>query len=289
LTEQGVNVSNLRRSLFSIAFYLLVVLMLGLLDGANRPVINFASYFYVTAVLIVPAMIFIPSLHKVSIVVPMIFWATIYFALLKLIDRGDTGSTAVEVVVLEFLLIEVGVWLSFQMASAIESSESLMDIMAQGTFPHRAVELDAATEKIKIEFSRSRRYHRPISLIVVHAVPKDEDAARELLKSLQRDMLSRLSNARIGQAIGESIRQTDLLLRDQIGRFIVLCPETSLESATFLGERVCNIVAEKTGLRANFGVASFPDEALTFEDLLHTARDRSTHAVIPINLEISKL
>ena len=273
--------TNLKRSFFWIAFYLLLILVLGQLDRSDTPIINFAAYFYIAAIVVVPVMIFVPSLHKVSVVVPMFFWGAMYFALLKLIDRSHTGSMNVEVIVLEIVILELGVWLSYQLAVGIERSESLMDILAQGTFPHRAIELEFASEQLKTEFSRSRRYHRPLSLLVVHAVPKDEEVAREMLKSLQRDVLSRLSNARIGQSIGEAVRQTDLLVRDKIGRFIVLCPETDLESAIFLAERICKIVEERAGLQVNCGVASFPDEALTFEDLLHLARDRSKRSLPP--------
>lgn len=267
--------TNLKKSLFWIAFYLLIVLVLAQLDRADRPIINFAAYFYLTSIFIVPVMIFVPSLHKVSVVVPMFFWGAIYFALLRIIDRANTASLNVEVIVLEIVLLEAGVWLSYQLAVAIESSESLMDILAQGTFPHRAIELNAASEQIKNEFARSRRFHRPLSLVVVYAFPKDEEVVREMLKSLQRDVLTRLSNARIGQAVGEAIRQTDLLTRDHSGRYIVLCPETNMESVIFLAERISKMVEERTGLQVNCGVASFPDEALTFEDLLYMARDRS--------------
>ena len=69
--------------------------------------------------------------------------------------------------------------------------------------------------------------------------------------------------------------QTDLLIQDHIGRFIILCPETDLENARFLAERTYKIIEERTGQLVHYGVASFPDEALTFEDLLHLARDRS--------------
>jgi len=232
----------------------------------------------------VPVMIFVPSLHKVPVVVPMIFWGAIYFGLSQIIDRARTGSLDVEVTVLEIVILEVGVWLSYQLAVGIERSESLMDVLAQGTFPHRAIEMDAASDQIKTEFSRSRRYHRPLALLVVHSLPKDEEVVREMLKSLQRDVLTRLSNARIGQAIGEAIRQADLLIRDNIGRFIVFCPETDLESAVFLAERIRRIVEERAGFHVNCGVASFPDEALTFEDLLHMARDRSMQLPNPNTL-----
>ncbi len=276
--------TNLKKSLLWIAFYLLIVLVLGQLDRADAPIINFAAYFYLTAIFIVPVMVFVPSLHKISVVVPMIFWGAIYFGISQIINRAYTGSLDVEVIVLEIVILEVGVWLSYQLAVGIARSESLMDVLAQGTFPHRAIEMDTASEQIKIEFGRSRRYHRPFSLLVVHAFPKDEEVVREMLKSLQRDVLTRLSNARIGQAIGDAIRQTDLLVRDHIGRFIVLCPETDLESAVFLAERIRLIVEERAGLHVNCGVASFPDEALTFEDLLHMARDRSMQLPKPNTL-----
>jgi hypothetical protein len=268
-------VTNLKRSFFWIGFYLLIVLVLAQLDRSDTPIINFAAYFYLLAIFLVPVMIFVPSLHKVSVVVPMFFWGAIYFAIFQITDRSLTASTNVEVIVLEIVILEVGVWLSYQLAVGIAQSESLMDVLAQGTFPHRAIEMDTASEQIKIEFGRSRRYHRPLSLLVVHAFPKDDEVVREMLKSLQRDVLTRLSSARIGQAIGEAIRQTDLLIQDHIGRFVILCPETDLENAVFLADRTCKIIEERTGLHVNCGVASFPDEALTFEDLLYIARDRS--------------
>ena len=267
--------TNLKKSFFWIAFYLLVVLVLAQLDRSDTPIINFAAYFYLLAIFLVPVMIFVPSLHKVSVIFPMFFWGAIYFALFQIIDRSLTGSQNVEVIILEIVIVEVGVWVSYQLNVGIAQSESLMDVLAQGTFPHRAIEMSAASELIKTEFGRSRRYHRPLSLLVVHTAPKDDEVVREVLRSIQNDVLTRLSNARIGQAIGDSIRQTDLLIQDHIGRFIILCPETDLENAFFLAERTRKIVEEHTGLHVNCGVASFPDEALTFEDLLYIARDRS--------------
>lgn len=267
--------TDLRKSFFLVAAYLLTILLLGWLDSIDKPVINFASYFYLLALVSVAVTVFIPTLHKVSVIAPMIFWGAIYFAIPSLVDRYSTASPAIEVWLLEFVLFQVGVWFGYQLATAIDRSESFMDILAKGTFPHRAVELDNASDMIKVELGRSRRYHRPLSLLVIHAIPADEEAVREVLKSLQRDMLSRLSNSRVGQAVSASIRQTDLLVRDHVGRYVILCPETNLESARLLGKRICQIVEERTGMFVKCGASAFPDEALTFEDLLYLARERS--------------
>ena len=57
-----------------------------------------------------------------------------------------------------------------------------------------------------------------------------------------------------------------------------------MENVIFLAERISQIVEERTGLQVNCGVASFPDEALTFEDLLYLARERSKKNPLSANL-----
>lgn len=267
--------TNFRKSLFLVSFYLLLILVLGQLDSADRPIINFASYFYIFAILIIPIMVFIPALHKAPIYVPSIFFGAVYFALFQMVNRLNTATDDVAVVLLEFVLLEIGVWLAYQLAVAIDHSESMMDALAQGTFPHDSIKLDEASDIIKTEFSRSRRYHRPLSLVVVVTSPHDDQSSKDVLKTLQRDMMARLSAARVGQVLNEVMRQTDVLMQDRRGHFLILCPETPLERAMLLAERVCSILGEKTSFKVVCGVSAFPDEALNFEDLLHTARERS--------------
>ncbi|MBK7454016.1 MAG: hypothetical protein IPJ46_09975 [Anaerolineales bacterium] len=48
-----------------------------------------------------------------------------------------------------------------------------------------------------------------------------------------------------------------------------------MEGARLLAGRIARVVEERTGLQVNYGCASFPDEALTFDDLLDMARNRS--------------
>jgi hypothetical protein len=64
----------------------------------------------------------------------------------------------------------------------------------------------------------------------------------------------------------------------------VLCPETDTTDIIFLAQRISQIVEDRTGLQVNCGIASFPDEALTFEDLLFMARDRSKQTPVPGSL-----
>jgi len=245
------------------------------MDYANRPIINFASYFYLAVMVAVPLTLFFPSVSRVSVYVPMFVWAGVYLVLLQVINRDNSANRGeLPVVVLEFILLEVGVWYAHQLALQISHAESIMDALALSAFPNQARNIDAENQGIKIELTRSRRYHRPLSVVVIEAESEAEKITREMLKSIQYDLLSRFTTARVGQIIDDRIRQTDLVLRDQKGRFVVLCPETDLSSAMLLAKRISQAIKERANLGVLWGAAAFPDEALTFEDLLQKARER---------------
>lgn len=272
--------TNLKRSFFWAAFYLGVIFVLGQTDYSGRPIINFASYFYLAVMVAVPVTLFFPSVAKVPMYVPLVAWAGIYILLLRIIDRSVSANpNDLAVIVLEFVLLELGVLFAYQLALQIKEAESVMDALALSAFPNRAHEIDSENERIKVEFTRSRRYHRPLSLVVIEAESEDEKVSREMLKSIQHDLLNRFSSARIGQIIDDRIRQTDLVLRDHRGRFIILCPETPLVSAIQLGGRISKAIKERTNHDVLFGSAAFPDDALTFDDLLFKARDRLSRYV----------
>lgn len=267
--------TNLKRSFFWAAFYLAVIFVLGQTDYSGRPIINFASYFYLAVILAVPITLFFPSISRVSSYVPLSVWAGVYLVLLQIVDRGLSANTdEFSVIVLEFVLLEVGVWFAYQLAVQLSHAESIMDALALSAFPNRAHDIEEEQQRIKIELTRSRRYHRPLSLVMIESVGADDKVAIEMLKGIQHDLMNRFTSARVGQIIDDRIRQTDLVLRDYRGRFVVLCPETDLVSAELLANRIVQAVKERTDLLVLFGVAAFPDEALTFDDLLHTASER---------------
>ena len=107
-----------------------------------------------------------------------------------------------------------------------------------------------------------------------------------MLKSIQQDLLNRFTSARVGQIINDRIRQTDLALRDHRGRFVVLCPETDLDNTILLAKRIAQAVKERTNLSVLWGVAAFPEEALTFDDLLQKASER-LHQTEAVNTQVS--
>lgn len=284
--------TNLKRSFFWAAIYLAFMFVLGQFDYARRPIIDFAAYFYLAVMVAVPVTLFFPSISRVPVFVPLLAWMGAYLVLLQINNRIYTSNVELPVIVLEFVLLEVGVWFAHQLAVQINHAESVMDALALSAFPNSARDIEAEHQRIKIELTRSRRYHRPLSLIVIQSESsgvnrseaEDETMTKEMLKSIQHDLLSRFTSARVGQIIDDCIRQTDLVMKDRRGRFIILCPETDGGNATLLATRIVQAVKGKTSLRALWGVAAFPEEALTFDDLLQTARERLADS-IPVHSE----
>ena len=280
--------TNLKRSFFGVAIYLALIFVLGQFDYTGHPIINFASYFYLAVMIAIPLTLFFPGVSRVSIYVPLFVWAGVYLVLLQIINRNYSANKGeLPVVVLEFILLELGVWFAHQLAMQISHAESFMDALALSAFPNQSRDIDSENQRIKIELTRSRRYHRPLSVVIVETESEEDKSTREMLKSIQHDLLSRFTSARVGQIIDDRIRQTDLVLRDHRGRFIVLCPETDLAGASLLAKRVSQGIKERTSLGVLWGVAAFPDEALTFEDLLQKARDRLLISVPVANEPVS--
>jgi Ca2+/Na+ antiporter len=274
--------TNLKRSIFGAAIYLAVIFVLGQADYADRPLINFANYFYLAVLVAMPLTLFFPRISRLAVYWPLLFWAGVYIVLLQLINRNYSANEGeLAVIALEFMMLEVGVWFAHQLAVQISHAESIMDALALSAFPNRARDIDSEHQRIKIELTRSRRYHRPLSLVVVESESEDGELTKEAFRNIQHDLLTRFTTARVGQIIDDRIRQTDLVLRDYKGRFIILCPETDLPSASLLAKRIAQSINERTSLRVLWGVAAFPEEALTFEDLLQKARQRLNDSESP--------
>jgi hypothetical protein len=275
--------NKLKLTLFWTTLYLAVIFIFGLADNVNRPIINFASYFYIAVLVAFPVTLFFPSISKAPLYIPMLIWGAIYMVILRVVDRSaSTQSVEYAVIVLEFILLELGVWLAYRLAAQISQAESFLEALALGAFPSRARGMEQEQPRIKMEFSRSRRYDRPLSLIVMESDPRDDGSTRELLKNIQDDLLHSFKSARLGQIIDEYTRQTDLILKDYRGRFVILCPETNNQNVLVLAERLAQMVRERTDLHILWAVASFPIDALSFEDLVqHATKQLNGSASVP--------
>jgi two-component system, cell cycle response regulator len=124
------------------------------------------------------------------------------------------------------------------------------------------------------EIPRARRYERPVSLLILdldnlkavndeHGHPAGDEALRLLARS-----------------ITDRVRPVDTVARYGGDEFVVMAPETDAPEALAMAERIRDTVAsgpvrlpfgKYSGLSVSIGIATFPADADTAEDLVRVA------------------
>lgn len=129
-------------------------------------------------------------------------------------------------------------------------------------------------EYISDELERARRYNSPLSLIFL-----DMDGLREVNSKYGHTMGSRTLQEAAARILN-AVRAIDKVVRYGGDEFCIVLPETDIEGAREVAERVKQRIAQtpfllpETGgieLTASLGIACFPIHALTKDDLVKRA------------------
>jgi diguanylate cyclase (GGDEF)-like protein len=135
-------------------------------------------------------------------------------------------------------------------------------------------------ERLTEEIERSRRHRIPVSLIII-----DIDNFKGF-----NDTYGHLGGDEVlvmlGQALRNYIRAIDVAARYGGEEFTIILPQTSKEDARIIAERLCKEIERNetlqkkypdfAGLTVSIGLATFPDDAETFEELIRNA-DRALY------------
>jgi len=125
-------------------------------------------------------------------------------------------------------------------------------------------------ESVQAEWKRSARAGRPFSLVLM-----DLDRFKEIndeMGHLEGDLVL----ARVGRLLEQKCRQSNVVARYGGDEFVILMPETGVEQAHTLSERLRMWIAgdpmlAERKLTGSFGVATFPLHGAGVEDILRMA------------------
>src|SRR5450755_1952236 len=125
-------------------------------------------------------------------------------------------------------------------------------------------------EALSSEWRRASRSGRPFSVVLV-----DLDKFKEVNDSLGH-LEGDLVLARVGRLLEQKCRQSNVVARYGGDEFIILMPETGIEQAQVLAERLrlwlaTDPMIEEHHITGSFGVASFPVHGFSMEDLIRVA------------------
>src|SRR5208282_2998570 len=125
-------------------------------------------------------------------------------------------------------------------------------------------------EALSSEWKRASRSGRPFSVVLI-----DLDKFKEVNDSLGH-LEGDLVLARVGRLLEQKCRQSNVVARYGGDEFIILMPETGIEQAQVLAERLrlwlaTDPMLEEHHITGSFGVASFPLHGFAMEDLIRVA------------------
>ena len=234
-----------------------------------------SPFVYFLGISVVFLQILLGRVLKLPVLVPLLLTSIIY-AICKSVFEGmldlSQGSHVI-VTLVEFILLLSITWISGVYSAAISDFE---DIMHQFLFTtsHKSLKsVSQEREKIQIEIDRCRRYNHPLSVIVLRpdeALYKQthNSALLEINKYITKDYLLN----KFGEFMDESVRSHDLVFKlNKKGGLLLICPETPKEAADFLLQKLRKKAEEQFGTKLKCGTATFPNEFVTFDELLAKA------------------
>jgi diguanylate cyclase (GGDEF)-like protein len=137
-------------------------------------------------------------------------------------------------------------------------------------------------EYLPREIHRAERYRRPVSLVMFDV----DDFSRlvDLCGTAEGDR----ALAQLARVIPGQVRGVDMMCRLDADEFGVILPETPVVHAVSVADRIRAAAEEHSAfahdarasgvVRVSAGVAGFPDDATTAEDLVARAREACQHA-----------
>ncbi len=268
--------ASLRWRIATLLAWLMLFFNIERLDLGSHNTIDIASGVYVIAIIVAIAGI-MPTFQRRSILF-LIVPTLVLYAIVLAIDpkRQLIGGMHTYVTFTSLFLLSITLFFAHRVGQALEEFTHAVEEITFSNKSEHLRTLNEADDLVQLEMISSRRHQRPLSLVLLQADGSSLDMLmHRLVQDVQRSMMQRYVLVTVARVLSKYMRRTDMLIEGKkLGRFMLLAPETSAEEAEAMGHRMAKLAQDKLGVQANFSVATFPEQALTFEDLMNIAEQQ---------------
>jgi GGDEF domain-containing protein len=269
----------LRRSIIALIIHLAVFFNIERLDIGEENLVNIHSFVYVLSLIAVLAVILLPFFRKRPVWVSFASWGVVYgVILLAFFSNWALVGLNLYLSITELVLLLIAVWLAHQVSLDLQDFEQAVINMTLPQVSRQVRRLNDSSDEIQTEMVRSRRHRRPLSVLVIKPDPNSINTAiHRTIQEVQQAMMTRYVVTSLTRVVSDVMRRTDTIFEQpNANQFIVLSPETSATNSSAFVERIKAAASEKLGVDVICGVASFPDNALTFDELVREAEAHAT-------------
>jgi len=273
---------RLPRSITALVLYLFVIFNIERVTLQNIGVVDIKGFVYLLVALFVLVIIRIDRIRDQSIGVLLFLATTVYFIGKFSVFYYYTqwNENTIYLIITELAVLWIGIWLAKMAGNAVKDFSEAVESITFSSL-EKTKTLEEADRDIQAELYRSRRYNYPLTLVVVQPETDPLEYVPQIaIQEMQRSLLSRYAAVSLARELGKELRLLDTIIDLKHNmRFAILFPQTDGGKADFLIDRIYKIATD-LGVGVTCGHASFPSDALTFEELLYTASD---HMRYPTN------
>jgi hypothetical protein len=268
---------NLPYSIALLLVFLALLFNLERLEYFQRSDLNIEGFVYILVTVLIVAIILIPLLRRWSYPVLLILAATIYIIMKAYLSSTKLvwGGNQSYITIVELTLVGIAVILARNVAGWLEDFVNAVENITFAKL-RRVHTLEEVGEDLESEMYRSRRYQHPLTVVVAKPeVGSLRMAIHRTVEEVQRSMMVRyVAISLMTRALYGQLRRTDWLLEDSRKReYVFVLPETRGERADIVIDRIQKTAVE-LGVSVSCGIATFPDDALTFESLIERAETK---------------
>ncbi len=248
--------------------------------------INLASFVYVLAALVAFVVVAIPSLRRVHVAWLLLAPMPFFFAMKMHFGYQIFGSN-IPLTVTEIVAVVITILLARRIAHGLDE---FLEAVQSSMLRHRedsSRPFEVGQYDIYREIRRARAHHRPLSLMAISPNGGSVHVARsELIEQIQRESVGRYVRSQVANLLAVETRESDVITERE-GYFVTVLPETTSEEAQRFAHRLKENSETQLGFGLRVGLASFPDQDVTFEQLLARAADEmrngeSTRAITAV-------
>jgi GGDEF domain-containing protein len=269
---------HLRRSIIALVIGLAVFYNVERLDVSQKNVVNIATFVYIlaTVAVVLTIRLRLSARFRVGTLIAATVAIYVLIRLWFFSRNGFFHHTNIYLFVSEISFLSLLTWLAHSLTHELNDfEEAVANVTLAGSSRSPRL-LDESVKEIQDQMYLSRRYDRPLSVVVLECDPASvQIMLNRSVQDVQRAMMSRYVASSMVRVLDNALRRTDLMLQHrEAGRFVLICPETDPASLRALLDRIRMAASQRLGVSVNCGIASFPDGALTFDELLNKAESQ---------------
>jgi hypothetical protein len=263
-------------------YYLVIPLVLWFfllfnIERFTQP-LNIGPFFYGFTALCAILIVLLPKLHRMSLQALFASALLPYFLLEYFL--GPIREQYLLITITEISALGLTIVLSALTGRRLEELQETLTSLMIGQMSKEVEPFGTGQSLLYREIRRARRHQRPLALLAISAadaplqVSLNESSSKapfnRFVEDIQHEIVKKYIFARIANLLIDHLEDSTIVTqRDD--HFVALLPETPHEDLSAILKRLEIAAEQKLGLKLRIGMATFPDEEITFEALLERA------------------